>query len=309
MRPSGAFDLASGARLRGRLRAGHGRHRPSEPDTDALLVVFPVEGWASSAAVELRQEPDGAIVGPGHRAPMTWRAPRRQALRCLSLDHDGSGWPEVGRRDPVIGALQERYGSLRPVCFLSAWEAATSFVIGQRISMRQGASGEALAGGDGGRCHRAPGRPDRACVPAPRRAAGAGGGARASPPRRCAASTAWRRRPWTARLDTETLRALPEAEALARLRGSCPASDPGPRARVLMRGCGTPDTLPLGDGISRERRGVPRMASAGDGDRRPRGWTSRRPGGPTGCGRRCCSTWPGAGSRRRPPSYRQGRPA
>ena len=39
----------------------------------------------------------------------------------------------VGR----AGALQARYDWLRPVCFYSAYEAATSFVIGQRIAMRQ----------------------------------------------------------------------------------------------------------------------------------------------------------------------------
>ena len=57
----------------------------------------------------------------------------------LSLDHDGTGWVAVGRRDPVIGRLQEQYHHLRPVCFYSAYEAATSLVIGQRISMAQGA--------------------------------------------------------------------------------------------------------------------------------------------------------------------------
>ena len=36
-----------------------------------------------------------------------------------------------------IGALQASHGLLRPVCFYSAYEAATSFVIGQRISMAQ----------------------------------------------------------------------------------------------------------------------------------------------------------------------------
>ena len=39
----------------------------------------------------------------------------------------------------MIGRLQEAHGYLRPVCFYSAYEAATSFVIGQRIAMRQSA--------------------------------------------------------------------------------------------------------------------------------------------------------------------------
>ena len=65
------------------------------------------------------------------------RPVRRQVARSLSLDHDGRGWEAVGERDPVIGALQARFDWLRPVCFYSAYEAATSFVIGQRIAMRQ----------------------------------------------------------------------------------------------------------------------------------------------------------------------------
>ena len=56
----------------------------------------------------------------------------RQAARSLSLDHDGSGWPSVGARDAVVGTAQRELDNLRPVCFYSAYEAATSFVIGQR---------------------------------------------------------------------------------------------------------------------------------------------------------------------------------
>jgi DNA-3-methyladenine glycosylase II len=71
---------------------------------------------------------------------------RLQVARCLSLDHDGTGWPDVGKRDPVISRLQERHDYLRPVCFYSAYEAATSFVIGQRIARRQAARVKAWLG-------------------------------------------------------------------------------------------------------------------------------------------------------------------
>ena len=67
-------------------------------------------------------------------------------------------------------------------------------------------------------------------------------------------------------LDTEMLRALPEAEALARLE-ALPGIGPWTASAVLMRGCGTPDTLPLGDGISREAVGVA-YGIGEDGDRR-----------------------------------------
>jgi DNA-3-methyladenine glycosylase II len=51
-------------------------------------------------------------------------------------------------------------------------------------------------------------------------------------------------------LDTERLRALPEDEALAELR-ALPGVGPWTAQAILMRGCGVPDSLPLGDEISR----------------------------------------------------------
>jgi DNA-3-methyladenine glycosylase II len=71
------------------------------------------------------------VTGDGDRA-------RDQALAALSLDVDGAGWPEVGRRDAHIGRLQATYDFLRPVLFTSPYEAAAHFIIGHRISMKQG---------------------------------------------------------------------------------------------------------------------------------------------------------------------------
>src|SRR5207237_10308459 len=61
----------------------------------------------------------------------------QQALATLSLDVDGSGFPAVGRRDPIIGRLQAEYHYLRPVLFHSPYEAACAFVIGHRITILQ----------------------------------------------------------------------------------------------------------------------------------------------------------------------------
>ena len=225
MRPSGAFDLRVARDFAGGFAPGMGAS-PDEPDAEALLVVFPVEGWASSAAVELRQESDGSIAGVVMGTDDVAGA-QRQALRCLSLDHDGGGWLDVGQRDPVIGGLQQRYGPLRPVCFLSAWEAATSFVIGQRISMRQGARvkrglaesvGDPIALPDGRTVHAFP-RPDALLgVEA----------SRASPRRRCDGSRASREPPWTVR---STPRRCVPCRRPRRSPGSrhSPASGPGPR--------------------------------------------------------------------------------
>lgn len=58
-------------------------------------------------------------------------------MECLSLDIDGEKWLEVGKRDAVIGNLQEKYLGLRPILFHSPYEAAAGFIIGHRITLKQ----------------------------------------------------------------------------------------------------------------------------------------------------------------------------
>jgi DNA-3-methyladenine glycosylase II len=130
-RPTGPYDLANQNEYFGGwpTLAGNG---------SAIVVAFPVEGWQASAAVVVRQGTDEEleleVFGAGeHHAQAT-----QQALAALSLDIDGDAWPDVGNRDPHIGRLQTRYRFLRPVLFTSPYEAAANFIIGHRISMKQG---------------------------------------------------------------------------------------------------------------------------------------------------------------------------
>jgi len=67
-------------------------------------------------------------------------AVRAQVERILSLDVDGSGFPAVGERDPVVGEIQRRYPGLRPVGFWSPYEAAAWTIIGHRIRITQAAA-------------------------------------------------------------------------------------------------------------------------------------------------------------------------
>ncbi len=76
----------------------------------------------------------GEIVGDADASVV-----RTQIAHILSLDVDGSGFPAVGARDPVIGRLQARYPGLRPVLFYSPHEAAAWALIGQRIRITQAA--------------------------------------------------------------------------------------------------------------------------------------------------------------------------
>jgi len=241
--PHGRFSLAAAQQFAGGFAAGIGAHGT----TTGLLMTFPVEGWHGSAAVDVWQTDDGVVHGEVSGSDDVATV-RRQAARSLSLDHDGTGWAAVGERDPVLGALQARYDWLRPVCFYSAYEAATSFVIGQRISMRQARVVKERLGTDYGdpiefarQIVRPFPRPQGLLDVVAVQGISAVKVGRLRDLARAAMD---------GRLDTERLRALPEEEALAELR-TLPGIGPWTAQAVLMRGCGVADSLPLADEISR----------------------------------------------------------
>jgi DNA-3-methyladenine glycosylase II len=127
MVPKGPFDLETEAtRFGGWPRQG-----------DGVVIAFPIEGWNGSAAVVMRQWGEtitGDVHGAGEAdAERAWK----QALATVSLDVDGAGFVDIGRRDSVIGRLQAEYHTLRPVLFHSPYEAACAFIIGHRITILQ----------------------------------------------------------------------------------------------------------------------------------------------------------------------------
>lgn len=95
-------------------------------DTDWHRVEAAVSQVESGAHIAVRGEGD-------------LEAATRQVLRFMSLDIDGSGWPEVGERDPIIGGLQRELPGFRPCGFYSPYEAAAWSVLSQRVPMRQAA--------------------------------------------------------------------------------------------------------------------------------------------------------------------------
>jgi DNA-3-methyladenine glycosylase II len=106
-----------------------------EPHTeDFVHWTFLADDLESVASVRLSEVANGVR---GEVVAGDLEAVRTQIGRVLSLDVDGSGFSEVGRRDPVVGKLQDRYTGLRPVLFFTPYEAAVWALISQRIRIRQ----------------------------------------------------------------------------------------------------------------------------------------------------------------------------
>jgi DNA-3-methyladenine glycosylase II len=102
-----------------------------------LHLAFVPDGQEEAAGVCLRA--DGGGVRGEIFGETDGDVVERQVARILSLDVDGTAYSEAGRRDPVIGRLQERYPGLRPVLFYSPYEAAVWAILSQRVQGRQAA--------------------------------------------------------------------------------------------------------------------------------------------------------------------------
>lgn len=214
-------------------------------DARTIVMAFPVEGWTHSAAVLLRQTAPDTVSGEvlGADPDAAWR----QALAVLSLDVDGAGYPQVGERDPVIGALQRRHAHLRPVLFHSPYEAACAFIIAHRMRVEQGRAIRQRMARAHGESFSLAGTAVHA-FPTPQRllrVTGFQGLDEEKMTRLHGVAAA----ALEGRLDRARLRSLPLADALAdvrRLRGVGPFF----AVAIVMRGAGLVDSLP-GDELSR----------------------------------------------------------
>ena len=203
-------------------------------------MAFPVEGTGAWPTVGVCvRELGGQIVGAlyGDAEPS---AVERQTARILSLDVDGRHLPDVGRRDPVAGALLDSYPGLRPVCFYSPYEAAVWSIISQRINVAQAARIKARVSDAFGETVSIHGQPMRA-FPSPEvlQSLETFGGLFGNKPAnlRAVAQAALR-----GDLDAAYLRSLPDEVALAHLQ-RLPGIGPFGSQLILLRGAGHPDYL------------------------------------------------------------------
>ena len=239
MVPRGPFSLASSIRfLEGFTPAAY------TSGEDALLeLAFPVEGSWETVGVRVRQDGGGVtavVVSPSSPGPDLIAAVRAQVERILSLDVDGSGFPAVGERDPVVGRLQRSYPGLRPVGFWSPYEAAAWTVIGHRIRIRQAASIKARMAAELGEPVSFGERVVHA-FPSPQRLASL-----ESFPGLASRKPEWLRSVAMAalngQLDAARLRGLPRETALKDLK-TLPGIGDFSAGLILLRGAGDPDAV------------------------------------------------------------------
>lgn len=243
LRPRGPYSLAASIRFLGGFAAAD-----YDGGADALRLAFVADpvfvpgGEERVAGVVLREEGGvvvGEVAGDADRA-----AVRRQVGRIVSLDVDGAGFPTVGRRDPVVGRLQARYPGLRPVLFLSPYEAAAWALIGNRIRINQAARLKTRMARELGSAVAIDGSVEHA-FPAPSRLARLEAFPGLSA-RKVEYLRELGRAAGDGTLDAVALRAMPVAEALARLT-ALPGIGPFGAELILLRGAGTPDQLPTNE--------------------------------------------------------------
>ena len=200
-----------------------------QPGGQGLRTVFCAEGDWRRAAVEVTQAGGTArlmVSGDGDLEAAT-----AQACRFLALDVDARGWPEVGRRDPVIGDAQARLPGLRPCGFHSPYEAAAWAVLAQRLRIAQAARlrAELIArhGEDG-------------AFPAPRTLLRAG---LDLPGRKSEYLGAVAEAALDGLLDGAALRALDPGQAIQRVQ-QVKGLGPFAAELVVVRGANAPDALP-----------------------------------------------------------------
>lgn len=247
--PRGPFSLEAGARFLSGFEPFTGT--ANAPDGHVHLA-FVLDGSDNAVGVCLQSAGD-TVTGEvsGIADPEVVRA---QVARIFSLDVDGSGYPEIGRRDPAIGRVQAQYPGLRPVTFYSPYEAGAWALISHRIQMTQAARIKARMSEELGEAVEIHGDllhafPSSARLLELTTFRGLFG-------RKVEYLHGLAVAALDGRLDAERLRRLPPAEALAELKG-IPGIGDFSAGLILLRGAGVADGPP-----SAERRLLSAVALA-----------------------------------------------
>jgi DNA-3-methyladenine glycosylase II len=239
--PRGPFSLAQSVRF----AAGFAPDpHPADATSGHLHLAFVPDGGRDAVAACVRAArgaDDDAIEvelagdGDHERAHL-------QVLRILSLDVDATEFAAVGDRDPVVAGLRQLHPGLRPVGFLSPFEAGVWFLLGQRIRMTQAAALKAQLRDALGQTVAVCGE-SLVAFPSPHALAEAPASAFTGiPDINGERVVALARAAIDGILDGERLRALDPQDALAELL-ELPGVGPFTAQGIVLRGAGAPDML------------------------------------------------------------------
>jgi DNA-3-methyladenine glycosylase II len=130
MSARGPYSLAAAAWFQETFPAFQG-----DDDAARLDLAFASDDSWTPVGVRVTADLRGEVVANPGDVPVG--RIRAQVERILSLDADGTGFAEIGVRDPVVHELQQRFPGLRPVLFSTPYEAAAWALICHRIRMTQ----------------------------------------------------------------------------------------------------------------------------------------------------------------------------
>ena len=131
--PLGEYSLRESA---GFIDAWHEAPSDGGKVEGHLHLAFLTDASWRPCGVCLTQDADGLVRGTAYGdAPVIEVQP--QTSRILSLDVDGRDWPDIARRDRVVAKLQRMFPGFRPVNWSNAYEAAAWSLISSRVAMRQ----------------------------------------------------------------------------------------------------------------------------------------------------------------------------
>jgi 3-methyladenine DNA glycosylase/8-oxoguanine DNA glycosylase len=233
------FRLESAVAFYAQFTPGSGMAAAS---TQGLTLAFRLDRTYEAVAAKL-VERDGKLV-VDVEGTSDAEAVKRQLGRILGLEGDAGGWAALGRTSPVVGALQAEFPGFFTGAKASPYDAATWAVLAPRLRIETAAAlkmAMARAHGDvvtvGGAAHHV--------FPSPKVLAELS----AFPGLSAEKMTRLRgvaRAAEAGLLDAETLRSMPEDEALAALQ-ELRGVGPWVASHIYYRGAAPIDALPTAE--------------------------------------------------------------